>query len=159
MDSIGRACLRCLGRGSPVVALVLLGATVAAVVPAAFAARILNVHDEGHLRLVHTSGSHLLDEGRVTGSFPGSVQVRFVYDGDPNVSAQITISGSGGSLSAKGTGRLSSPTSPDPSFRGHMRITGGTGRYAHVHGSGELFGVFNRRSYALTVQAVGRLPY
>jgi hypothetical protein len=40
-----------------------------------------------------------------------------------------------------------------------MTVTGGSGRYARVRGSGELFGVYHRRSYALTVQAVGRLPY
>jgi hypothetical protein len=40
-----------------------------------------------------------------------------------------------------------------------MQITGGTGRFQHIRGGGELFGVFNRRSYALTVQAVGKLPY
>jgi len=125
----------------------------------AHAARVLNVRDEGHLRFIHASGSLLIDEGHASGTFPGSVKVRFVYDGEPNVSAQFTISGSGGSISAKGSGRLSSPTSPDPSFKGRMSVTGGSGRYAHVHGGGELFGVFNRRSYALTVQAIGKLPY
>jgi hypothetical protein len=127
--------------------------------PAAHAARVLNVRDEGHLRFIHASGSLLIDEGRVSGTFPGSVRVRFLYNGEPTVSAQFTISGSGGSINARGSGRLSSPTSPSPSFRGRMSITGGSGRYAHIHGSGELFGVFNRRSYALTVQAIAKLAY
>ena len=121
--------------------------------------RMLSVRDRGNLRFVRASGSLLLDEGRVSGSFPGAVKVRFLYNGEPNVSARFTITGSGGSISAQGSGRLSSPVSVTPSFRGRMRITGGTGRYAHIHGDGELFGVFNRRSYALTVQAVGKLPY
>jgi hypothetical protein len=121
--------------------------------------RVLNIRDQGNLRFVRASGSLLLDEGRVTGTFPGSVKVRFLYNGEPNVSARFTITGKGGSISARGTGRLSSPTSPAPSFRGRMTITGGTGRYEHIRGGGELFGVFNRRSYALTVQAVGKLPY
>jgi hypothetical protein len=123
------------------------------------AASVLNVHDEGHLRFVHASGSLLIDEGHVAGTFPGSVKVRFVYDGEPNVSAQFTIYGSGGSISAHGSARLSSPTSSAPSFRGRLSITEGSGRYAHVRGGGELFGVFNRRTYALTVQAIGKLPY
>lgn len=127
--------------------------------PRARISRTLNVRDEGHLRFVRASGSLLIDEGHVSGTFPGSVKVRFVYDGAPNVTARFTISGSAGSISAKGSAKLSSPTSPAPSFRGKMQITGGTGRYAHVHGSGELFGVFNRRTYALTVQAVGKLPF
>jgi hypothetical protein len=125
----------------------------------AHAARVLSVRDEGRLRFVRASGSLLLDEGRVNGSFPGVAKARFVYDGAPNVTAHFTISGSGGSISATGTARLSSPTSPTPSFRGRMQVTGGTGRYAHIHGGGELFGVFNRRNYSLTVQAVGKLPY
>jgi hypothetical protein len=123
------------------------------------AAHVLTVRDEGHLRFVRASGSQLLDEGRVSGSFPGWVKVRFVYNGEPTVSAQFTISGSGGSISARASGRLSSPVNPNPSFRGRMSITGGSGRYAHVHGSGEMFGVFSRRSYGLTVQAFARLPY
>jgi hypothetical protein len=131
----------------------------AARVPVAQAAAVLNVHDEGHLHFVHASGSVIIDAGSVTGTFPGSVRVRFLYNGEPKVSAEFTISGHGGSVSARGTGTLSSPTSPSPSFRGHMTITGGSGRYAHIHGAGELFGVYYRRSYALTVQAIGKLPY
>jgi hypothetical protein len=125
----------------------------------AHAASVLSVNDEGHLRFVHASGSVIIDQGSVSGTFPGSVRVRFLYDGEPQVSAQFTISGQGGSISAHATGRLSSPTSPSPSFSGHMTITSGSGRYAHVHGGGNLYGVYNRRSYALTVQAVGKLPY
>jgi hypothetical protein len=123
------------------------------------AASVLSVNDEGHLRFVHASGSVIIDEGSVSGTFPGSVRVRFLYNGEPQVSAQFTITGHGGSISAHATGRLSSPTSPSPSFSGHMTITSGSGRYAHVRGGGNLYGVYNRRSYALTVQAVGKLPY
>jgi hypothetical protein len=125
----------------------------------AHAARVLNVRDEGRLRYVRSSGEQVIDEGRATGSFPGWVKARFAYNGEPTVSARFTIYGSGGSISARGTARLSSPTSPAPSFKGSMTITGGTGRYAHIHGGGELYGVYNRRSYALTVQALGKLPY
>lgn len=127
--------------------------------PLARSARVLNVRAEGRLRFVHASGSTLLDEGRVSGSFPGVVKVRFLYNGQPTVSAQFTIYGAGGSISARASGRLSSPTTATPSFKGRMQVTGGSGRYAHVRGSGELFGVFNRRTYALSVQAIGKLPY
>jgi hypothetical protein len=135
------------------------GAFAAGVGAAASAAHVLDVHDEGHLKFIRASGSQLLDEGHVTGTFPGKVQVHFVYDGQPNVTARFTITGSAGSVSARGSARLSSPTTPTPSFRGKLTVTSGTGRYAHIHGAGELFGVFNRRSYALTVQAIAKLPY
>lgn len=127
--------------------------------PAAHAARVLSVRDEGRLHFTKSSGEVIIDEGRASGSFPGWIRARFLYNGEPTVTAHFTISGAGGSISARGSGRLSSPTSPSPSFHGTMSVTGGTGRYAHVHGSGELYGVYYRRSYALTVQAIGKLPY
>jgi hypothetical protein len=125
----------------------------------AHAARVLHVRDEGRLHYVRSSGEQIIDEGHATGSFPGWVKVRFLYNGEPTVGARFTIYGSGGTVSARGTARLSSPTSPSPSFHGTMTITGGSGRYAHIHGGGELYGVYYRRSYALTVQAIGKLPY
>jgi hypothetical protein len=125
----------------------------------AHASRTLNVHDEGRLHFIKSSGSKLLDEGRASGSVPGSVKVHFTYNGEPTVYAQFTIYAAAGTISARASGKLSSPASPSPSFRGTMIITGGSGRYARIHGRGELFGVFNRRSYGLTVQAIGTLSY
>ncbi len=145
-------------RSARIAVLVAMNVTLV-LVSAAGAASVLDVRDQGRLHFVHASGSVVVDEGSVSGTFPGSVRVRFLYDGEPQVSARFEISGHGGSVSASAVGRLSSPTSPSPSFRGHMTITGGSGRYAHIHGSGELFGVYYRRSYGLTVQAVGKLPY
>jgi hypothetical protein len=157
-----------MDRSRPIVGVAVAVAAVAAVVapalalpagPAAHAARVLNVRDEGRLRYAHSSGEVVIDEGHASGSFPGYVRVRFLYNGEPTVSARFTISGSSGSISARGSGRLSSPTSPSPSFHGSFTITSGTGRYSHVHGRGELYGVYYRRSYGLTVQAIGKLPY
>jgi hypothetical protein len=125
----------------------------------ASAAHVLQVRDEGRLHFVSGSGSQVIDEGRAAGTFPGWVKVRFTYNGEATVSARLTIYRRGGTISARGHGRLSSPTDPTPSFRGHMYATGGSGRYAHVRGSGEIFGVFYRRSYAVVVRAVGRLVY
>ncbi len=119
----------------------------------------VSVKDEGYLRLVRSSGSVLYDEGYAHGTFPGNVKIRFLYDGNPNVSAQITIYGHSGSVQASGSGRLSSPTSASPSFKGALTITGGNGRYAHAHGGGTFYGVFYRRSYAITVQTQGTLQY
>jgi hypothetical protein len=120
---------------------------------------ILNVRDEAQLHLIRASGPQLIDEGRVIGTFPGTVKVRFTYNGEPTVSAALTIYASAGTISARGSGRLSSPVAASPSFRGQMKATAGTGRYAHVKGTGELFGVFHRRSGGLIVQAIGKLSY
>ncbi len=141
-----------------------LAAIVLAVAGAssALAARVLNVHDEGHLRFITSNGSEIIDEGEATGTVPGNVRVHFIYNGEPAVSARFTIYGHSGSISGQAKGTLSNPTSPDPSFRGAFTITGGSRRYAHIHGTGELFGVFTRRGknkYSLLVQTIGKDPY
>jgi hypothetical protein len=123
------------------------------------AARTLSVKDEGHLHLVRSSGSLLIDEGSASGSMPGRVRVRFTYNGEPSVNAQITIFGHSGSINAHGSGRLSSPTSASPSFKGVLTISSGSGRYSHARGSGRLYGVFYRRSYGMIVQTEGSLRY
>jgi hypothetical protein len=122
-------------------------------------ARVLKVHDEGHLRFISSSGSQLIDEGPARGTLPGRVRLRFTYDRSATVRAQFTVRGANWSIQARGQGRLSNPTSPNPSFRGSLVITGGSGRYAHARGGGELFGVFSRRNYGLIVQAIGKLTY
>jgi hypothetical protein len=122
-------------------------------------ARTASVREEGKLRFVGSSATALIDEGSVGGTLPGRARVRFVYNGSPNVAATFAIRTSVGSLSGSARCRLSNPTSPTPSFRGALRITGGSGRYARARGSGELFGVFHRHGYGLVVQAIGRLSY
>jgi hypothetical protein len=128
----------------------------------ALAARVLNVRDEGHLHFIVSNGSEIIDEGAAIGTVPGTLRVHFTYNGEPTVSARFTITGHNGSISGEAKGRLSNPETPDPSFRGVFTITGGSSRYVHIRGTGELFGVFTRRGkhkYALVVQAIGKDPY
>jgi hypothetical protein len=122
-------------------------------------ATTLTVKDEGNLRFVKSSGSTLIDEGHASGTIPGNVRIRFTYNGNPNVSAQITIYGAHGTLQVRASGRLSSPTNPNPSFSGTLTITGGSGRYSHARGTGKLYGVFHRRSYGMIVQTQGTVHY
>jgi len=135
----------------------LAGAITALTIPVAAQARSQHVRDEGKLRYIKSSGTQIIDEGPVHGTLPGTAKVRFTYNGSPTVYATFTITGHGFSISGRGSGHLSNPNSPTPSFRGRLTISSGTGSDAHASGSGELFGVFNRRSYALTVQAIGTL--
>jgi hypothetical protein len=126
-------------------------------VPSARAARTLTVKDEGHLHLVRESGSLLVEEGTATGTLPGTVKVRF--DVGPTISAQFTIyARGGGSIAGHGSGKLHS-TSAYSTFGGALSVTSGTGRFAHARGSGGLYGAINRRTYALTVQTIGKLSY
>jgi hypothetical protein len=150
-------------RSPPAAGLLLLFAILstagAAQATRAHSAGSLRVKDEGHLRLVKSSGSVLYDEGAARGTLPGTVKVRFLYNGSPSVGAQITISGHAGSIQARGSGKMSNPNSASPSFKGALTITSGSGRYAHAHGSGAFYGVFYRRSYGMTVQTEGTLHY
>src|ERR1700740_615278 len=140
-------------------ALALVPAAGLAASPVGQSARTTSVKDESHLHLVKSSGSLLIDEGSASGRIPGKVRVRFVYNGNPTVSASITIFGHSGSINAHGSGKLSSPNSPSPSFKVALTISGGSGRSSHASGSGHLYGVFYRRSYAMVVQTEGSLHY
>jgi len=120
------------------------------------AARVLKVKDEGHLHSVGSSGAELLEEGKVSGTIPGKVKVSF--DIEATVTAKFTIYANGGSISGSGGGALHS-TSVYSSFGGALKVTGGSGRYAHAHGTGTLSGQIDRKTYALSVQADGKLDY
>ncbi len=127
--------------------------------PTARTARSLTVKDEAKLHFVKSSGSTLFDEGNASGTIPGKIKISFTYTGSPTVSSAFTISTSSGAIRVRASGRLSSPTSPTPSFKGQLTVIGGSGRYAHAGGGGALYGVFNRRTYAITVQARGTVHY
>jgi hypothetical protein len=125
--------------------------------PSASAAHVLSVKDEGHLHEVRSSGAELLEEGKVSGTIPGKVKVSFEIGA--TVTAKFTIyANGGGSVSGSGGGTLHS-TSVYSSFGGSLEVTGGSGRYAHAHGTGTLSGEINRKTYALTVQTDGKLYY
>jgi hypothetical protein len=140
-------------------ATVLIAAAGALALSDTASARVLHVRDEGYLHFVTSSGSQVIDEGRAHGTLPGKARAHFTYNGNPTVYASFVISGAGWSLNGRAVGQLRNPNSSAPSFRGALTLTGGAGRYAHAHGSGEMFGVFYRRSYALSVQALGTLHY
>lgn len=121
------------------------------------AAHVTSVKDEGHLHIVSESGSNLLEEGPVTGTIPGRVRVSFNVGATVKATFTIYANG-GGSISGRGEGSLHS-TSLYSSFGGSLTVTHGTGRYVDAHGSGGLYGVIDRKTYALTVQTVGKLDY
>lgn len=125
--------------------------------PVASAAHVVNVKDEGHLHLVNSSGSELVEEGPVSGSIPGKAKVSFNIGA--TITAKFTIyANGGGSIDGSGGGALHS-TSVYSTFGGSLKVTGGSGRYAHAHGSGTLSGSVNRKTDALTVQTDGKLYY
>lgn len=137
----------------------LLGATISAPTHAAeraaHTARTVHGADSAALHLVRP-GQRLLEEGAVTGALPGRMRAE-LYIG-PLYKGSFTIYTRNGRISGKGTatphgaGRYQS-------FAGWLNITSGSGLYAHVHGRNNLYGVFDRRTYAVTIKTTGSLSY
>jgi hypothetical protein len=136
--------------------LVWVCAARAASVPPARTARMLNVTDEARLHLTNTEGEVIEEGGPVRGALPGTLRVRLAIGA--NVTGSFTFYARGGSISGHGSARLNT-TGTYASFGGTLTVSHGTGRYAHAHGHGGLYGAVNRRTYALIVQTTGRLSY
>jgi hypothetical protein len=124
--------------------------------PAARYARALKATDTAHLHKVSVSGSDLIEEGKANGTLPGKMRA--------SVNIGATISGGftfylrGGTI--KGHGEATPHGSGEyESFAGSVKVTGGSGRYAHARGETKLYGTFNRESYALVIQTTGTLSY
>jgi hypothetical protein len=121
-------------------------------------ARVVSVNDTGYLHLLHASGEILSEEGEVSGTLPGTAKVRL--DVGTTIRASFTIEPKGGG-SISGTGHATPSSSGRyTSFSGTLTVTRGTGRYAHAHGSGKLYGKIERVHDYLTVQTrEGTLDY
>lgn len=147
-------------------ALVTLGGTAAASAeqpgvratntPRARAAKVLQAHDSANLRYISASGSTLFEMGKASGTLPGSMRVHMQLSAKFTGSFVIDIPGGSitgrGSATPHGSGRYES-------FAGTLSVTGGTGRFGHASGTAKLYGVFDRKSYALRIQTAGTLYY
>jgi hypothetical protein len=116
----------------------------------------LNATDTAHLHYLRSSGSQLYEEGTATGTLPGTMRAHCSIGAVFTASFTIytragTITGHG-SATPHGSGVYES-------FSGSVLVTGGTGHYTHAYGHAKLYGTFDRRTYGLIVQTVGRLTY
>jgi hypothetical protein len=122
----------------------------------AHTARTLNGTDTAHLHLIHQEETVLSEEGPATGALPGHMRAQLniasIYTG------RCTIYTTGGSITGRGTATPHG-SGRYQSFHGSLLITGGTGRYTHVHGHTELYGTFDRRTFAVVLQTTGNLSY
>src|ERR1700727_4009076 len=120
------------------------------------AARVLNATDTAHLHYISASGSLLLDEGKATGALPGSMRVHLNLG--TTFTGSFTITTSGGSITGHGSATPHGSGAYE-SFAGTLTVTGGTGRYTHAHGRGNLYGTFNRSNYSLVIKTTRSLTY
>ncbi len=149
---------RRLAHGSVLVALAaaVLCTQSAGVLAAARMARTERLTMTAHLRYLTARGAYLLEEGSASGPLAGIVKARVRFTAD--ISGSFEFYPHGGSISGYGSAKLHE-SGTYVSFGGTVTITGGTGRYVHAHGGGGLYGVYNRRTLALTIQTTGSLSY
>jgi hypothetical protein len=123
---------------------------------AAHAARVLRATDTAKLRYVSAAGSELLEQGKATGTLPGSM--RALVEIGATISGSFTFYLRDGTLKGHG---VATPHGAGvyESFAGTVTITGGTGRFVHAHGKTGLYGTFDRETYALTIQTTGTFSY
>lgn len=112
--------------------------------------------DHAKLHLRKAFGAVLLEEGSATGTLPGRTSVRLVVK--RSVTASFTIHTREGTIVGTGGAALHS-SGRYASFGGWLKVTHGTGRFKHAHGTGRLYGVIDRRRHSLTVTTAGTLHY
>ena len=161
LDGVGKH-IRSSGWSSAlcVAALVAVGLPVEAAAHTgarARAAHTISGDDNATLHYIPPArGSTLLEEGQATGALPGHVRadlrIEAIFTGNFTISTHHgTISGHG-TAKPHGSGALES-------FGGTFTITSGTGRYAHAHGHGGLYGTFRRSNYETYLQLRGTIHY
>ncbi len=126
--------------------------------PAGRAAKVIAVNDTARMTLTNPSSASatLVEEGRATGSLPGTVRARLTV-GTNTVTAGFTIYLSGGTISGHSSAKLNPGRGEYASFSGALAVSHGSGHYAHASGSGGLYGTINRNTDNATVQVVGNL--
>ncbi len=109
-----------------------------------------------HLHYVDARGSYLIEEGQASGPLGGVVKAWLRVAA--NISGSFTFYPRGGSISGRGVGTLHE-SGTYASFGGSVTVLNGTGLYAHAHGSGGLYGVYNRETLGVTIQTTGNITY
>ena len=128
-----------------------------ATAPSARAATTISLNESGQLRLISKQGFTLNERGTASGTIRGPISVRLTIVSTDRVSAEVTISPSGGSISGHGTASYHKGEA-SASFSGTLSISHGSGSYAHAQGSGLSFsGTIARSNEAIAAHLSGRL--
>jgi hypothetical protein len=124
--------------------------------PHGSAARTISLDEVGQLHLLSKHGFTLNERGTASGTIRGPISVRLTIVSTSRVSAEVTISPNGGSISGSGTGSYHKGETA-ASFAGSMSIAHSSGSYAHAQGSDLSFsGTIARSNDAIAVHVSGR---
>jgi hypothetical protein len=116
----------------------------------------LHAFDMAKLRYAGAVGEQVYETGIASGTLPGSIRVHMIFAA--TFSGSFAIYTRGGRIDGHGRARPHGEGVYE-SFAGTLVVSGGTGRFRHAHGTAHLYGVFDRESYALTIQTAGTLRY
>jgi hypothetical protein len=116
----------------------------------------LRASDTAKLHYVGAVGEQVYETGGASGTLPGSMRVHLIFASI--FSGSFTIYTRGGRIDGHGRAKPHGEGVYE-SFAGTLAVTGGTGRYRRAHGTARLYGVFDRESYALTIQTAGTLRF
>lgn len=116
----------------------------------------LRAGDTARLRYAGAVGEEVYETGNAKGTLPGVIHVHMIFAS--TFSGNFQIYTRGGRIDGHGRARPHGEGTYQ-SFAGTLVVSGGTGRYRHAHGTARLYGVFDRESYALTIQTAGTLRF
>lgn len=125
---------------------------------AAAHARTITVNQTAQMRLIKRVGTTLYEQGTATGTLPGVVAATLTVN-VTKVGGEITFyPRGGGSITFKAQG-VPQAAGVVSRATGTMTIVRGTGRFADARGRVRFNGILNRRSWAISVTASGRMTY
>jgi hypothetical protein len=105
----------------------------------------------------HKGSTSLYERGHSYGTLSGPITVQISIAGDTEATISFTCNTSTGTISGRGITSYAS-AGPAARFNGSLRITHGTGRYAHASTTGlRIQGTLKRHSYALSARVTGTL--
>lgn len=151
--SFGRTTGTLLAAG--ICTLALTSGTAGASGSGAQAARTITLNDSAHLHKTAHHGLNLYESGATSGSIGGSLSLHLDVVSTNRVTAQLTVYTHGGSINATASGSYRN-NGATASFSGTLSISGGSGSYAHAHGTGLSFsGTIERSNDAASVRVNG----
>jgi hypothetical protein len=126
--------------------------------PAAVAARSESLNETAQLRVVSRHGIIFNEQGPASGTFRGTLTLLLTAK-VTRVSIQFSANPSGGTLRGEGSANVQAQGAIGR-VNGIVSITGGSGRYAHAHGSGlAITGTVDRHNYNLSIRVTGTMSY
>lgn len=121
-------------------------------------ARSLSMNETAQLRVLSRRGIIFNEQGPASGTFRCTLTLRLTAK-VTHVSIQFSANPSGGTLRGEGSANVQ-PEGAIGRVTGTVSITGGSGRYAHAHGSRlAITGTVNRHNYNLSIRVTGTMYY